>query len=101
MTNAKSSKTSKSEKVVGLSKNDIISIIKHCHKYSVKKLSIEGLDLEFPEGHEVQSVYGKKQVAIDKADFDKAQLAELDNDLDTLMVTDPEAWEQGSKSDVR
>ena len=85
-------------KVDVMTRNDIISIIKHCHKYQVKRLLIEGLELEFPESGVTAITSGigaKKAQAIDEKDSSLAHREAIDTDLDILMIEDPEAFEQG------
>lgn len=84
------------DNIVPLSKSDIISIIKQCKSSKVKRLKIEGLELEFPEHIESspRKMSFKKIQSIDELD-QMANSFEIEQDmLDEAMLLDPEMGEQ-------
>jgi hypothetical protein len=77
-----------------LSKTDIISIIKACHKHRVKNIKIEGLEINLSEEEIIEPQDPAEAAEIDNRDLDKAAYERTDDDLMDLAVTDPEAYEQ-------
>ena len=94
MARKKTSVTRKPSNTNKLSKNDIISIIRHCRKYDVQKLTIEGLEIELGEKTDAATVpYSPLRKQNENEDVPLPNEA-TQNELADLLVTDPQAWEE-------
>ncbi len=94
MTKVKVSKKITTNNSNVLSKNDIISIIKHCSEYNVHNLKIEGLELCL--GDKPNSVpYSPLQAKPNPTEEEFPLPSEdIQNEMADLLVTDPMAWEE-------
>ena len=84
------------DNIASLTKNDILGIIKACSKNNVESLEIDGLKIEFKKEPTNQTA-SWPEATPSKVKKDIAETPtdpRLDQELDMLMITDPEAYEQ-------
>ena len=90
--------------VAPLSRNDILAIIKSCRRFSVKRIKVGSLEVDFSDT--MNSFQTSEVPAIEPAadlleskiglgtQISEARFNNIEAELDQLAVTDPEAYEQ-------
>jgi hypothetical protein len=104
MVSKKSKSLTVTNNVDQLSKADIISIIKQCHKSGVKNFKIQGMELTLADDHVAHETFPKLSAnALERLHNDDQG---IDNEdalgmaEAQLMVEDPEEWERQAATGV-